>query len=231
MVMRVPSAILAVLCSITLLSGGAAANSSVTRAHLAQEKAAANADTVGWLTVPGTAIDEPVVQSLESNDYYQRRNSVGRMSWEGSYFADFRCDFGSGKRADLPANTVIYGHSVDEDPNGGRFSQLKKYTDPDFARAHPYICFSTQQTNAVYEVFAVFVTTVELPYNVPTLDAAQRAAIVDVAQFYSIYDYGVTITDADKLLTLSSESYAYDSSYPNNYRFVVMARLVEQNTP
>ena len=34
----------------------------------------ANADMIGWLNIPGTQIDYPVMQTLEDEEYYLRRN-------------------------------------------------------------------------------------------------------------------------------------------------------------
>ena len=70
-----------------------------------------NDDTVGWLYVPGTTIDESVVQG-DDNNVYLRRNNLGRNAFDGCYFADYRTKLG--KRGTLSKNVVVYGHSMDD---------------------------------------------------------------------------------------------------------------------
>lgn len=224
--------------SIEAVSPPAAAEQEVglPPQHLrAIQKFELNEDVVGWLHIPDTGIDEAVLyKNDDSNEYYLHRDFSRNYYYYGSYFADFRSVFGSGLRKDLARNTSIYGYGTD-DMEGIRFSQLKKYTDPEFAAAHPYIYFSTLGEDMAWEVFAVFYAHIDLPYNrtdiayedwKPTLQA-----IIDA----SIYDYGTgEITEDDKFLTLTTGA----ASVPDEngelvrakdytmYRFVVMARLI-----
>lgn len=195
-----------------------------------------NDDTVGWLQVPGTSIDDVVVCNSDPNDlneFYVRRDINKRYSWEGIYYADFRNKF-DGSAEGLSRNTIIYGHSLDMDDNPDEilFSQLKKFLDEDFAKEHPYIYFSTAGSNLVWEVFSVFHTTVQFDYinpcdgNGPTADA-HFEEMVKGARDRSVYNYSVDVTPEDKILTLSTCVYQFTpGQYPNDYRYVVMARLV-----
>jgi len=115
------------------------------------EKYARNSDTVGWLYVPGTSVDDVVVHyPHDANEFYLRRNFDRRTSMSGVYFADFRNTF-DGTAAGLSRNTVIYGHSLDwnDDPDAPYFDQLKRFLDEDFARQNPYIFFSVVAVSLV----------------------------------------------------------------------------------
>ncbi len=185
-----------------------------------------NEDTVGWLYVPGTTINESVVQTVD-NEYYLRRTNLGKQNYDGCYYADFRGTLGS--RDTLSKNTVIYGHSMNDDPNGGRFSQLKKYLDINFATENPYIYFSTPESDMVWQVFAVFYTEKYFNYNDPNLSAADFLNVVNDARQRSQFNFDTTVGANDKILTLSTCTYVYDAGYPNDYRYVVMAKLMDKN--
>ena len=53
-----------------------------------------NSDFAGWLTIPGTGIDYPVMQAVpESSDFYLTHNYNGEEDINGSIFLDSRNDF------------------------------------------------------------------------------------------------------------------------------------------
>lgn len=193
-----------------------------------------NSDTIGWLHLDGTTIDDAVVKTSynDNNQYYLRRNAKGESDYYGCYYADWRCS--SGSRDSLSKNTVIYGHSMSEDSDGVKFSQLKKYLRSDFAKAHPYIYFSTIEEDMIWEIFAVFYTDIQFDYINPNPAASAYTNLIEKAKSLSIYDYGIDVTGTDKILTLSTCTYQLSNgtklSYPNNYRYVVMAKLVDAGT-
>lgn len=192
-----------------------------------------NSDVMGWLNIDGTSIDDAVVKVSynDNNNYYLRRNSKGESDFYGCYFADYHC--GTGDRSALSRNTVIFGHSMSEDTNGVKFSQLKKYLKADFAREHPYVYFSTFEDDMVWQIFAVYYTNVDFNYIQTDPGTSEFMNIVNKAKNLSIYDYGVEVNEGDKILTLSTCTYKLVNgtrlSYPNNYRYVVMAKLLDKN--
>lgn len=195
------------------------------------EKYALNSDTIGWLYVPGTSIDDVVLHyPHDANEFYLRRNFEGRTSMAGSYFADFRNTF-NGLADGLSRNTIIYGHSLnmDDDPDAPYFDQLKRFLDEDFARQNPYIFFSVAEQDLMWEVFAVYYTTTSLPYNMPEFTDVGFAAIIEEMTARSEFIYDVQVLPEDRILTLSTCTYVFTPGvYPNRYRFVISARLVEE---
>ena len=86
-----------------------------------------NNDVVGWLSVPDTTMDDPVMfcendantqndPDPENRNFYQRRDINKQYDWYGSYWVDYECKLGN--RNQLSRNTIIYGHSMDDDPEG-----------------------------------------------------------------------------------------------------------------
>lgn len=194
-----------------------------------------NGDTVGWLEVPGTKINDVVVCYTapdDNNNYYYRRNFNKEYSFNGIYYADFRSKFGDYSAAQLPGNTVIYGHTMSGDKNGILFAPLMHFLEEEYAKATPYLYFSTSKEDMVFEVFAVFYATTKLPYNRPDLTAEQFASVLGECTKRSIYNYNTKVTAADKILTLSTCTYYVPGvgsvSYPNDYRYVIMAKRVEK---
>lgn len=206
-----------------------------------------NKDTVAWLYIPGTTVNESVVRSPEANnDYYLRRTNLGVEStgresagWYGCYYTDYRSILGS--RLNLSKNLVIYGHSMTDNTDGTRFAQLNKFRDIDFCRSHPYIYFSTIESEMVWQVFAVFYCRVSYEYNDTqnrdddVIFAYHRSNptneefmdIIDEARMRSFFDFNIPVSAGDKILTLSTCTYNVVDGYPNDYRMVVMAKLLD----
>ena len=186
-----------------------------------------NRDTVGWLQIPGTSINNSVVQSHD-NETYLRRNERREKDVYGCYFADYECSIGS--REELSPNTIIYGHSdLKDNPDGPRFSQLFRFTDPKFAKNTPVIQFSTMQDFMNWQVFAVLYADLEFPffYADPPGGIEKLAA---AAMEKSLYDYGVTVGPDDHVLVLSTCTVKYGEK-DTNHRFLVMAKLLPEDAP
>ena len=78
---------------------------------------AMNDDFVGWLYIPDTDINYPVMHTTDDPERYLRRNFHGEYSESGVPFLDFRCTLDSD-------NLIIYGHNM---MNGTMFAGLRGY--------------------------------------------------------------------------------------------------------
>ena len=112
-----------------------------------------NPDFVGWLRLPGTQVDYPVVQSPDRPQYYLRRDFSKKRSTGGTPFIDERCDLGGNR-----GNLIVYGHNM---KNGSLFGELKKLLDPAFYEAHRTITFDTPEGPGTYRVAAVSLVRVD----------------------------------------------------------------------
>lgn len=183
-----------------------------------------NPDTVAWLYIPNTRINNSVVQSFD-NQVYLRANERREYSVYGCYFADAECNVST--RELLNHNTIVYGHSdLQDNPEGPRFSELFKFTDPEFARITPVIEFSTLYDFMDWQVFAVFYTTVDFDYIAAEPEGG-IANLAEEAKKRSIYDYGVEVGEDDHILTLSTCSIRDGND--GTHRMVVMAKLLPED--
>lgn len=179
-------------------------------------------DAVAWLQVPGTDINNVVMQG-DDNYYYERKDEDGQDDIYGCYFLDYEC--GMGEREHFSQNTVIYGHSdLTDNADGPRFSQLFRFAKLDFAQETPYLYLSTQHERFVFEIFSVFYTDTDFDYIRVRMSDEQKLDLARQAQALSLYDYEVDLTSTDQLLTLSTCSVKYGKQ--GDKRFVVMGRLL-----
>jgi len=86
-----------------------------------------NPDVVGWITVPYTNIDHPIVQAKD-NAYYLRRDLNGNDAKPGTIFMDYRCE------KDGSGYSIIYGHNM---KSGAMFGTLGRFEDKAFFDTHP----------------------------------------------------------------------------------------------
>ena len=114
---------------------------------------AENQDFIGWLTVDGTSIDYPVMQTPQDNTYYLSRNFNGEDDTNGTLFLDARDDI-----VNRSTNFIIYGHNM---KSGQMFGDLKKYQDVTYWQAHKQIQFDTLYEKSTYEIIAVCLAQVE----------------------------------------------------------------------
>ncbi len=191
---------------------------------------AINPDTKGWLTVPNTKIDYPVVYRFQDNiqkdtDYYYLSNDFnGDRSKYGALF------FGLNNRIEpdyTSQNLTIHGHHMKD---GQMFGELKKYRSLDFYKQNPTFTMDTLYEKGTYEIFSVFLTN-SLPEddagNVFDYTQADFESQEDFMAFTeelkkrSFYDIPVDIQPGDQLVTLSTCEYDFDQS-----RLVVVGRKV-----
>lgn len=123
----------------------------------------ANPDTIGWLSIPGTEIDYPVMHTPEDPDFYLNHGFDQEPSAGGMIYLDAGDDCG-GRKVQEPAeaeaakrtNLILYGHHM---KNGTMFAGLEQYLDPEFFKEHRTIFFDTLAGAGEYEAFAVFCMT------------------------------------------------------------------------
>lgn len=96
-----------------------------------------NPDVIGWVTVPGTVIDYPVVQApADDPDYYLKHDVYGEENFYGCPYLDAACaDAGF----DSPV-CYIFGHHLDD---GTMFSAFASYADRAFAEGHREVLLQT----------------------------------------------------------------------------------------
>lgn len=168
-------------------------------------------DVKGWLTIPGTVVDYPVMQSsAQDPEKYLRRNYDMKWRMAGSLFFQYDCMPDS-------RNLVVFGHNMND---GTMFAVLKKMADPKFRQEHPTAVLQTADGTHEYRILTALTTdTTQLPFN-----RTQFAGDEDFLSFAGsmLARTGYTAQASDRLLTLVTCAYTWDGA-----RTVVVA--VEQN--
>ena len=186
-----------------------------------------NPDTAAWLYMPGAEVDDPVMQAAD-NGYYLQRDENGDFSEWGCYYA--HCDEHLGSRSQLDKNTVIFGHSASNcDPDGVKFTKLHRYMDADFVRENPYIYLSVDGDDLIFQITALFITDIEFDYINPNPMGSKLTEFFQTVEKKNWLDIdGVTFSEGDTFLTLSTCCRKYDKTNSGNQRLVVMAKLLPE---
>lgn len=171
---------------------------------------AMNEDFVGWLCIPDTDINYPVMHTPDEPERYLRRDFQGEYSESGVPFLDFRCSLDSG-------NLIIYGHNM---MNGTMFAALQGYVQEDFCEQHPIIEFQTADGCEEYQLFAVaWVKSNDEWYKFVSADAAEDFnSAVEKAIGKALLTINPPPEYRQQILTLST---CYDSAH--NGRLLVLA--------
>ena len=173
-----------------------------------------NKDVKAWLTVPGTTIHAPVVQST-NNEYYLKLDEYKNYSIFGSYYFDYENSLTA--RSNLSKNTIIYGHSdLKDNANGPLFSQLFNYLDKDFLAENSQINLSIGGEDMVFQIFAVYHTSVDFNYIQANPTQAEFQALLEGVNQRNEYLTDVTVGTSDKILTLSTCSATYNTQNPDD---------------
>ena len=179
----------------------------------------ANADMIGWLNIPGTQIDYPVMQTLEDEEYYLRRNFYKEKDKNGCLLMDTDSDIHM-----AGANLIIHGHNM---KSGDMFGTLQDYQDQEYGMEHNKLYLYTRDEKREYELIAVFFSKVYLQtdqvFKYYQYFGGEDQDAFD--SFYSnikklsLYDTGAEAEYGDEFLTLSTCAYQ-----TKNGRFVVVAK-------
>lgn len=185
---------------------------------------ALNPDVVGWISIPGTSIDYPVVR-CDDNEYYLGRNVEKQKSRYGSIFMDFR-----NADPEQQKHIILYGHNM---KNGTMFHDLMNYKQKDFFDEYKYIYFLWGDTQTVWEIYLATIIPSTDGFTINYIAtrfaddnnfASYMAEMIAYAKTMSPsnIDDSVTISATDQVLTLSTCTYEYDNS-----RFAVQARRIK----
>lgn len=191
------------------------ATSSAINTRSSQETEVLLEGQVGWLKVDGTDIDDAVMQA-EDNDYYLRRNEYGKDDIWGCFFMDYDCTAAS-------QNIIIYGHSLDDNPNDKRFSQLKRLSDPEFATQHHTIELNYNGETLCYEVVSAGTANIsETTAMISNPSADQMNEVIDDALKRSDvpFEMASLIDRSSRILTLVT------CTSNSSERYIVTAVLV-----
>lgn len=157
-----------------------------------------NSDVVGWISIPGTKIDYPVVQG-EDNDYYLHHDIHGRQNKHGTIFMDHANHPGEDR------NLVIYGHHMKD---GTMFHDLKRFKKKDFYDRNKSILLNIEGKAVEYEIFSVYIVNASsLHLKVSFPDASAYRSYFTEAKAKSMYSSDMVFSEDRTMLTLFTCTY------------------------
>lgn len=201
----------------TIVQGGNVDVSNILPEY--RELYAQNNDMVGWICVPDTKINYPVMQRKDKKDYYLYKGFDQKWNSGGSIYVREACDVFTPSD-----NVVIYGHSMKD---LSMFQNLKKYERKSFWENHQTFTFDTLYERHTYQVIAVFKTSANpgqgFAYHLFNTAQSEEEfnAFMKTVHSLQFYKTGLTAEYGDMLLTLSTCEYTLD-----NGRFVVVAKRI-----
>lgn len=180
-----------------------------------QELAAENPDLWGWVTIPDTVVDYPVMHTPKEPQKYLNADFSGAYSYPGTPFLDASCTSESD-------NLMVYAHNM---MDGTMFRPLLKYGNLTYAKAHPTFRLDTLYEEREYQVVCAFYDRVYYAQEdvfkfyqfINATDAEEFDQVVAKIKAKSLYDTGVNPQYGDQLAMLIT-----CSSHTDNGRFVLV---------
>ena len=184
---------------------------------------AINPDIVGWIYVPGTSVNYPIVHRDGDDSYYLNHTFGGDTT--GQFGAEFGCIMLSGvNNADLTDDVnVVYGHNM---ANGSMFAQFASFTDTATFNDHRTIYVLTPQGNFRLTTFAVDrIAGTDTTIVVPTQTADQLAEYAQRLLDASLVKPDPDVPDASSM----SQIFAFSTcdNADDAYRFITFAYVSE----
>ena len=162
-----------------------------------EELRAINPDVFGWITIYGTLIDFPLVQT-DNNNFYQNHSVMREFSPAGAIFLDVDND-----RNFTDFNSLIHGHHMAE---GAMFGNIDLFVSQEFFDSHKYGNLFFNDKDHGLEFFAFIQTS---GYNWQIFNAAisdpiAQAAYLDIIYENSIHYRDIGVTTNDNIVLLAT---------------------------
>lgn len=178
-----------------------------------------NSDIYGWIYIPDTNINYPVVQSATDNQFYMNHDAKGEESPYGAIFSE------NANAADFTSNyiSILYGHLTDTNQ---MFSALHKFEDQSYLDEHSEFYVYAPGHIYTYTIASAFITDdTHLMYKYNFFNDAKdlksfRSMVKRPDALSSVVNASVELTDESRILVLST-CCAQDMGESN--RFLVCA--------
>ena len=172
-----------------------------------------NSDTVGYIKVNNTNINYPVVQTT-NNTFYLTHTFDKTENKAGWVFMDYR-----NHNDNFDTNTILYAHGRLDNTMFGSLRKVIKeewYTNPD----NYILQYSNDYYSSKWQVFSIYRVKETDDYIKTNFSSNEEYnSFINLINGRSIYDFNVSVTTNDNIITLSS-------CYNDTDRMVLHAKLV-----
>ena len=176
-----------------------------------------NPDVYARIQIPGTSVDDPIVQREEDNTYYLTHDINNEENISGAIFTENY----NHKDFEDP-NTLIYGHDM---KNGSMFQGLHQYMDRSFFDENRAVTIYLPDRILHYKIFAAYLydnrhILMSFDFNDKEVYKRYLEEIFSMRDMNSFVDDSIKVNNENKIITMST-CYAGDSSH----RYLVQAVL------
>lgn len=188
------------------------AKTSLNQVNISQLKKS-NPDTVAWLSVDGTTINYPIVQTTD-NDYYLSHSYDKSKKKTGWTFMDYRNDSNMSDN-----NTIFYGHNLLNKTSFGGIADIFSVNWQ--KNSNKSIMIITENKKYYYTIFSAYYISPEVYYlqNV-FYDTDTYQEFLNTISSRNILNIDNSVSVNDRIITLST------CTDDNTGRKVVHAKLV-----
>ena len=172
-----------------------------------------NSDTIAYISVDGTKINYPVVQTVD-NDYYLNHSFDKSYRNTGWIFLDYRNSLLE------DSNTIFYGHNLLNKTAFGSISNI--FTDNWFQKSSHIIKIKLENDQIyTYQIFSTYYSDPNVYYLQTNFSTTtEYETFLKNIKEKSNRDYGLELNATDKIITLST------CTEDNQGRKVVHAKLM-----
>ena len=163
---------------------------------------AINKESVAYVNIPGTELDEPVVQTTDNATYLDKTFDGGNVPYLGTVFMD------TDNKKDFSDHlTWLFGHARGSKVGDHRmFNDVNYFDKQEFFDKHPYVVIETPERKYYYEAIAMIIVPETTAFYRTSFDddkdfETQLSAVYDEAQ---IKKPNVKVSAKDKYLVLST---------------------------
>lgn len=168
-----------------------------------------NPDIAGWIYIPGTQVNYPIMRHPSEDSYYLSHDSEKRQNKLGAIYMHHDAFFSD-------AHVILFGHNM---KSGQMFGGLSAYADEEFAEKYPDVYIFLPDLDLHCIVYSAYICPADdLTYTVGYVTGREDyGAFIDHTLEHSCILPGVLPTDADQIITLSTCTDSHDAGR----RFVV----------
>ena len=163
---------------------------------------AINKESIAYVNIPGTELDEPVVQTTDNATYLDKTFDGGYQPYLGTVFMD------TDNKKDFSDHlTWLFGHARGSKVGDHRmFNDVNYFDKQEFFDKHPYVVIETPERKYYYEAIAMIIVPETTAFYRTSFDddkdfETQLSAVYNDAQ---IKKPNVKVSAKDKYLVLST---------------------------
>ena len=187
-----------------------------------KELTSINKEAIAYVYIPGSKLDEPVVQTTDNETYLDKTFEGGNVPYLGTVFMDM-----DNKKNFSDRLTWLFGHARGSKVGDNRmFNDVNFYDSQDFMNKHKYIVIETPERKFYYEVAFLTIVPEETSFYRTDFDSDEDFAnqLTEVKKGAKTKIDSVKLDPKEKYLVLSTCREEDETIRSNLY-----ARLIPDN--